>query len=56
MIRFSVVTITFNAEAVLQRTLDSVLCQTYEDVDHLIIDGASKDGSSRSPTTASTTP
>lgn len=44
MIRFSVVTITFNAEAVLQRTLDSVLCQTYEDVEHLIIDGASKDG------------
>ena len=44
MIRFSVVTITFNAETVLQRTLDSVLCQTYEDVEHLIIDGASKDG------------
>ena len=44
MIRFSVVTITYNAEAVLQRTLDSVLCQSYEDVEHLIIDGASKDG------------
>ena len=44
MIRFSVVTITYNAEAVLQRTLDSVLCQTYDDVEHLIIDGASTDG------------
>lgn len=44
MIRFSVVTITYHAEAVLQRTLDSVLCQTYGDVEHLIIDGASKDG------------
>ena len=44
MIRFSVVTITYHAEAVLQRTLDSVLCQSYEDVEHLIIDGASKDG------------
>ena len=43
MIRFSVVTITYNAETVLQRTLDSVLCQSYEDVEHLIIDGASKD-------------
>ena len=43
MIRFTVVTITYNAEAVLQRTLDSVLCQTYEGVEHLIIDGASKD-------------
>lgn len=44
MIRFTVVTITYNAEAVLQRTLDSVLRQTYEDVEHLIIDGASTDG------------
>ena len=44
MIRFTVVTITYNAEAVLQRTLDSVLSQTYEGVEHLIIDGASNDG------------
>jgi glycosyltransferase involved in cell wall biosynthesis len=44
MTRFTVITITYNAAAVLQRTLDSVLRQTYEDVEHLIIDGASKDG------------
>ena len=43
MIRFSVITITYNAEKVLQRTLDSVLSQTYEGVEHLIVDGASKD-------------
>ena len=43
MIRFTVVTITYNAEAVLQRTLDSVYCQTYKGVEHLIIDGASTD-------------
>lgn len=43
MIRFSVVTITYNAEKVLQRTLDSVCSQTYEEVEHLIVDGASKD-------------
>jgi glycosyltransferase involved in cell wall biosynthesis len=43
MIRFSIVTITYNAEKVLQRTLDSVLRQTYEGVEHLIVDGASKD-------------
>ena len=43
MIRFSVVTITYNAEKVLQRTLDSVRSQTYEGVEHLIVDGASKD-------------
>ena len=44
MIRFSVITVTYNAEAVLQRTLQSVLDQTYEGVEHLIIDGASTDG------------
>ena len=43
MIRFTVVTITYNAEAVLKRTLQSVLRQTYGGVEHLIIDGASKD-------------
>ena len=42
--KISVVTITYNAEAVLQRTLDSVLSQSYPYVEHLIIDGASKDG------------
>ncbi|MBQ9667291.1 MAG: glycosyltransferase [Prevotella sp.] len=47
MTRFTVVTITFNAEAVVGRTLDSVLAQTYEGVEHLIIDGASTDATLR---------
>ena len=40
---FSIITITYNAEKVLQRTLDSVRSQTYRDMEHLIIDGASTD-------------
>ena len=40
---FSVITITYNAAPVLQRTLDSVARQTYEGVEHIIVDGASKD-------------
>lgn len=40
---FSVITITYNAAGVLQRTLDSVARQTYKDVEHIIVDGASKD-------------
>lgn len=43
MIKFSVITCTYNAEAVLQRTLDSVMKQTYCNIEHLIIDGVSKD-------------
>ena len=38
------VTITYNAANALQRTLDSVLSQDYKDIVHLIIDGASTDG------------
>ncbi len=43
MIKFSVITCTFNAENVLQRTLDSVMKQTYCNIEHLVIDGVSKD-------------
>ena len=43
MIRITYVTITYNAAAVLQPTLDSVLQQEYPHIVHLIIDGASTD-------------
>ena len=43
MIKFSIVTITYNAEGCLQRTLDSVIAQRYPHIEHLIIDGLSKD-------------
>ena len=44
MITFSIVTITYNAENVLGKTVDSVFSQTYPHVEHVIIDGASTDG------------
>lgn len=47
MIKFTIVTCTFNAAPVLQRTLDSVLSQKYADVEHLILDGLSKDDTVR---------
>lgn len=43
MVVFSIITCTYNAESVLQRTLDSVLEQTYSHVEHIIVDGASTD-------------
>ena len=43
------ITITYNAAAVLQRTLDSVLCQDYPYIRHLIIDGASTDATLQHP-------
>lgn len=41
---FSIITITFNAEAELPPTLASVDAQGFTDYEHLIIDGASTDG------------
>lgn len=43
MIKFSIITCTYNASEVLQRTLDSVMSQTWGQIEHIIVDGASKD-------------
>ena len=43
-VKFSIVTITWNAAGNLRRTLSSVSCQNYEQVEHLIVDGGSTDG------------
>ena len=43
MIKFTIITCTYNAASVLQPTLDSIREQTWGQIEHLIIDGASKD-------------
>ncbi|WP_297329176.1 glycosyltransferase family 2 protein [uncultured Bacteroides sp.] len=42
-LKFSIITVTYNAEAVLEDTIQSVISQTYHHVEYIIIDGASKD-------------
>ena len=44
MIKFTIVTITYQAVSVLERTVDSVISQSYPYVEYLIVDGASTDG------------
>ena len=39
----SIITACFNSEKFLERTLQSVCCQTYPNIEHIIIDGGSKD-------------
>lgn len=40
----SIITVSFNSEATIARTIESVLDQTYQNIEYIIIDGASKDG------------
>ena len=44
MKKFSIITICFNSEPVIRKTMESVLAQTYPEIEYLIIDGASRDG------------
>lgn len=40
----SIVTVVFNDVANLQRTIDSIASQTYHNIEHIVIDGGSTDG------------
>ena len=39
MKRLSIITITYNAEKTLERTLKSVYEQDYNEIEHIIVDG-----------------
>ncbi len=41
--KFSIITVTYNAETVLEDTIQSIVAQTYKNLEYIIIDGASKD-------------
>ena len=43
-LQFTVVTVCFNAEKVISKTIESVLGQIYSPYEYLVIDGASTDG------------
>lgn len=42
--KISVITVCYNSAATLKDTLESVLLQTYPDVEYIVVDGASNDG------------
>ena len=43
--KISIVTVSYNSAMTLRDTLESVLQQTYADIDYIVVDGASTDGS-----------
>lgn len=44
MIKISVITVCYNAVGTLEKTMQSVLGQTYPNIEYIIIDGGSTDG------------
>ena len=43
MLKFSIITVCYNSEKTIERTLRSVLCQTYTSIEYIIVDGYSTD-------------
>jgi glycosyltransferase involved in cell wall biosynthesis len=41
--KISIITVTFNAEKVLERTIRSVISQSYPHIEYILVDGASTD-------------
>lgn len=41
--KFSIITVTYNAGKVLEDTIQSVIFQTYRNIEYILIDGGSKD-------------
>ena len=42
--KISIITATYNSEATIADTINSVLSQNYSDIEYLVIDGGSSDG------------
>ena len=43
MIKFSIITVCYNSERTIERTIKSVLSQNYANIEYIIVDGGSRD-------------
>lgn len=50
--KFSIITAVYNAEATVGEAIASVAAQTYSDLEHIVVEGASPDGSLKAIQTA----
>ena len=44
MLKISIITVSYNSAATIKDTIDSVASQKYPEVEHVIVDGSSRDG------------
>ena len=44
MPKFSVITVCYNASTTIRETIASILGQTYRDLEYIVVDGKSSDG------------
>lgn len=42
--KFSIITVSFNSDSTLEQTIQSVFNQTFKDIEYIVIDGGSTDG------------
>ena len=42
--KISIITVVYNNQLTIRDAIESILCQTYKDIEYIIVDGASTDG------------